>query len=131
MRLDYVLVLLLACLLLVGCSPSLESGASRMNAASLGTHLVHGQTTRQDVYRLLGPPQSMVRPTEASRSFFAPNAGRHPAFPDAEIWTYSGRSVAQAFPLDPRPVVHRHATLRIFFDQQGLLRDYSLLDVQH
>lgn len=122
---------LIALLILTGCSPSLESGASRINAATLGTHLVHGQTSRQDVYHLFGAPQTIMHPAQSSRSFLSPDAGRHPLFPEAEIWTYSGRSIAQAYALDPRPVIHRQTTLRLFFDRQGILQDYSLLELQN
>ncbi|KIH75739.1 hypothetical protein SAMN05660860_02858 [Geoalkalibacter ferrihydriticus] len=117
--------------LLPACSPSLESGARQLNAANLGNSLVHGQTSRQDVYNHLGPPQSIIHPGDSSRPFLRPDAGRHPLFPDAEVWTYSGRSIAHAKALDPRPIVHRHTTLRIFFDQNGILQDYSLRETQN
>lgn len=122
---------LVAVLILSGCSPSLESGASRLNAATLSTHLIHGQTSRQDVYHLLGAPQSIMHPGQNTRSFLTPDAGRHLLFPETEIWTYSGRSIAQAYALDPRPVIHRQTTLRLFFDRQGILQDYNLLELQN
>lgn len=117
--------------LLPACSPSLESGARNLNATTLGFNLVHGQTSRQNAYNLLGPPQSIIRPGESSRSFLLPDAGRHPLFPDAEVWTYSGRHIANAHALDPRPVSHQHTTLRLFFDQNGILQDYSLLEMRN
>ncbi|MDO3379539.1 hypothetical protein [Geoalkalibacter halelectricus] len=120
-----------ALLLTTACSPSLNSGAHRLSAASLGNSLVHGETTRQEVYHLLGPPQTIIRPSESARPFLSPDAGRHPMFPDAEIWTYSGRRIAQARALDPRPMVHQHTTLRLFFDQNGVLLDYFLLEMHN
>ncbi|WP_305045307.1 hypothetical protein [Geoalkalibacter sp.] len=116
---------------LSACGPSLDSGARNLNATSLGYHLVHGQTSREDAYNLLGPPQSIIRPGDSSRSFLLPDAGRHPLFPDAEVWTYSGRRIANAHALDPRPVSHQHTTLRLFFDQNGILQDYTLLEMHN
>ncbi|WP_305041273.1 hypothetical protein [Geoalkalibacter sp.] len=131
MRLHRWLLILATLVLLSACSPSLESGARNLNATTLGDNLVHGQTTRQEAYNLLGPPQSIIRPGESSRSFLLPDAGRHPLFPDAEVWTYSSRRIANAYALDPRPVSHQHTTLRLFFDQNGILQDYSLLEMNN
>jgi hypothetical protein len=125
------LLALLIFLFLAGCSPSLQSGATHINGQTLSAHLVAGQTSRQEVYRHFGPPQSRMHPSQSSRSFFAPNAGRHPQYPDTEIWTYSARSIAQASALDPRPIVHHQMTLRLFFDHSGILQDYAVLELQN
>ncbi len=126
MRFVVPAAILLAFFSLCACSPSLSSGPAHLTAGAATDFLSVGQTTRGEVFTRLGAPQATIKPREASQLFFAPDAGRHPLFPEAEVWTYHASRLQHTFALDPRQVMHRSVVLRLYFDASGVLKDYAL-----